>query len=339
MKALVCTKPRTLEVRDEPEPQPRPDQAVLQVLGTGICGSDMAGFLGHSTRRHPPLILGHEVVGTVLSAPPGDWPFRIGDRVVANPVQACTRCENCRAGKANICSGWILLGMDQEPGAFAERVAVAARNLLPVDPTAPLAQAAMTEPLANGVHLFGLIERHGFGSLAILGGGTQGILLLQLARALGYRRIVVADTNPARLAVARLHGARLAIDPRMQNPADAVLEWTGGRGVDVAIDAVGSGEVRRWAVAMTRKGGEVLLLGLHEGSSEINFAAVVRHEIRLQGSFCYTEADFRTSQRLLAEGEVNIAAHVVEAPLEEGHAVFERLARDPGDTLKVILKP
>jgi len=339
MRALVYTRPRTLELRNEPEPRPRPDQAVLQVIGTGICGSDMSGFLGHSSRRQPPLILGHEVVGTVLSAPPGEWPFRVGDRVVANPVQACTRCENCRAGKANICTGWILLGMDREPGAFAERVAVAARNLLPVDPETPLAQSVMTEPLANGVHLFSLVSRHAFGSLAILGAGTQGILLLQLARALGYRRIAMVDTNPARLRVAERHGARLAVDPRKEDAAEAILAWTDGRGVDVTIDAVGSGDVRRAAVAITRKGGEVLLLGLHEGPSEIDFATVVRNEIRLQGTFCYTDADFRTSQRLLAEGEVDISQYVVEAPLEEGQAAFERLATDPGETLKVILKP
>src|SRR2546430_9252435 len=89
MRSLVYTAPRQLTVRDSPEPRPRPDQAVVKVIGTGICGSDMTGFLGHSPRRQPPLILGHEVIGTVVEMPPGDWPFRRGDRVVANPIQSC----------------------------------------------------------------------------------------------------------------------------------------------------------------------------------------------------------------------------------------------------------
>src|SRR5205807_8167245 len=115
MKALVYSAVREVTMQQVPEPAPRPDQAVVKVIGTGICGSDMSGFLGHSPRRQPPLVLGHEVIGTVVSAPPGDWPFQVGDRVVANPVQSCGICENCRSGKPNICPNWILLGMDREP--------------------------------------------------------------------------------------------------------------------------------------------------------------------------------------------------------------------------------
>src|SRR5437763_226520 len=98
MKALVYTAAGQVAVRDVPEPEPRPDQAVLKVLGTGICGSDMSGFLGHSPRRQPPLILGHEVLGLVASMPPGEWSFEVGDRVIANPIQSCGACESCKSG-------------------------------------------------------------------------------------------------------------------------------------------------------------------------------------------------------------------------------------------------
>src|SRR5438445_13176155 len=106
MRSLVYTAPRQLTVRDSPEPSPRTDQAVVKVIGTGICGSDVTGFLGHSPRRQPPLVLGHEVIGTVMQMPEGEWSFKVGDRVVANPLQSCGECDNCRAGKTNICPTW-----------------------------------------------------------------------------------------------------------------------------------------------------------------------------------------------------------------------------------------
>src|SRR5205085_1848144 len=145
MKALVYTAPSEVTVRDVPEPNPRPEQAVVKVIGTGICGSDMTGFLGHSPRRKPPLILGHETIGTVVHLPPGEWPYKVGDRVVANPIQACGVCENCRDGRGNICPTWKLLGMDREEGAFAEYVAVKATNLFPLKEGVADEQAVMIE--------------------------------------------------------------------------------------------------------------------------------------------------------------------------------------------------
>src|SRR5207253_1624634 len=108
---------------------------------------------------------------------------------------------------------------DREPGAFAEYVAVAAENVFPVKPGVSDSQAVMIEPLANGVHLFTLIGKHNFGSLAIYGAGTQGILMLSLARLLGYRDIAVVDTNPARLRVAETLGTALTLDPTAGDPA------------------------------------------------------------------------------------------------------------------------
>src|SRR5579872_3483376 len=132
MKALVFSAIGQVTVKQEPEPRPGPDQAILKVIGTGICGSDLTGFVGHSPRRQPPLVLGHEVVGTVVKTPPGEWPFAVGDRVVANPLHTCGACEACLNGRVNLCPSWNVLGMDRVPGAFAEYVAVGARNLFPL---------------------------------------------------------------------------------------------------------------------------------------------------------------------------------------------------------------
>lgn len=338
MKALVYSAVKEMTIRDVSEPRPRPDQAIVKVIATGICGSDMSGFLGHSARRMPPLILGHEVIGTVVNAPPGDWPFSEGDRVVANPIQACGDCAMCGTGQGNLCADWKLLGMDREEGAFAEYVAVKAENLFPVRADVSDRQAVMVEPLANGVHLFNLIRRHQFGSLAIFGAGTQGILMLALARLHGYRNVIAVDTSAERLAIAQELGALHCLNPTDGDPVKSIVSLTRG-GADICIDAVGATAVRAAAIAATRKGGELMFLGLHDTVSALDINLVVRKQLKLQGSFAYTAADFQTSKRLVESGDVSIERWTETRPLEAGHAAFDQLTSRPGSTLKIVLRP
>lgn len=343
MKALVYTDIRQLTMESRPEPIPGPDEVLLRVHGAGICGSDMAGFLGHSPRRRPPLILGHEAIGTVAQmpqnpAPNGEaWPFQVGQRVVVNPIMPCNKCTACRVGKVNICANWRLLGMDRVEGAFAEWVVVPASNVYPIPEWLPDQRAVMMEPLANGVHLFTLIARHQFGTLAIFGAGTQGCLLLSVARLLGYRDIAIVDINPKRLEVAKTLGARVTIDAGQADPVAALRNCFGGHGAEIVIDAHGSQAVRAACVGAARKGGEILLLGLHEVQSSLDFTAVVRNELRLQGSFAYTVADFQRAQALIESGEIDFTPWTEMRPLEEGQAAFDRLTTDPGAVMKIVL--
>lgn len=343
MKALVYSAVKTVTMETRPEPTPGPDEILLKVRGTGICGSDMAGFLGLNPRRQPPLILGHEAIGTVAKMPqnppaPGrEWPFREGQRVVVNPLMPCGQCAACRAGKTNICADWRLLGMDRVEGAFAEYAVVPAKNVFPVPNDLPDPRAVMIEPLANGVHLFNLISRHGFGTLAIIGAGTQGSLMLSLARLLGYRDIAIVDINPARLEVAKRLGAKYPINAKEADPVTAVRDCFDGAGADIVIDAHGDQTARANSVGMVKKGGEILLLGLHVVESSIAFNTVVRNEIRLQGSFAYVAADFAQAKKLIENGDVDLSAYTESVPLEAGQAAFDKLHTAPGATMKILL--
>ena len=343
MKALVFSDIKSMTMGTRPEPEPGPDEALLRVSGTGICGSDLAGFLGLSPRRKPPLVLGHEAIGIVekmpLSPPPyaDAWSFRVGQRVVVNPIVPCGVCENCRIGKINICESWRLLGMDRIDGAFADFVKIKATNVFPIPDSLPDNRAVMIEPLANGVHLFTLISAHKFGTMAIFGAGTQGCLMLSLARLLGYRDIAMVDLNPARLNVAEELGARWVIDASKTDAVAEIRSLFGGRGAEIVIDAHGNQPVRTACVAAARKGGEILLLGLHEVHSSIDFAAVVRNELKLQGSYAFTAADFARSKSLIESGDIDLSRWTEMLPLEEGDAAFHRLTTDPGSTMKIVL--
>ena len=342
MKALIYSDLKTMTMGTRPMPEPAPDEVLLKVRGTGVCGSDLAGFLGLSPRRQPGLVLGHEAIGEVVKMPTtapryaDKWPFEEGSRVVVNPVTPCLRCEACRTGRVNICENWHLLGLDKVDGAFAEYVKIRANNVFPLPHSLPDNHAVMIEPLANGVHLFTLISGTAPGTLVIFGAGTQGCLMLSLARILGYREIAMVDLNADRLAVASRLGAKYLINPREVDSAAEVRRLFPG-GADVVIDAHGSQTVRSACVASCRKGGQVMLLGLHEGASQVDFATVVRNEIRLQGSYAFTEADFARSKALIESGDIDLSAWTEAMPLEAGHDAFHRLTTNPGAVMKIIL--
>ncbi|MCS6775338.1 MAG: alcohol dehydrogenase catalytic domain-containing protein [Chloroherpetonaceae bacterium] len=340
MKVLVYSALRTVTLDDWPVPAPGPDEVLLRVRATGICGSDLAGFLGYSPRRQPGLVLGHETVGIVEAMPSdGEWPFQIGQRVVVNPLMTCGYCDACLSGRTNLCAHWHLIGMDRLHGAFAEYVVVRATNVFPIPEDLPDVRAVMIEPLANGVHLFTLITARPFSTLALFGAGTQGCLLLLLARMLGYRDIAVVDVNPERLKVAAQLGARWTIHAGQADPVAAIHDCFGGNGADVVIDAHGDTAVRSACVNVVRKGGEVLLLGLHEVHSNVDFARVVRGEVRLQGSYAYTTQDFAQARKLVESGSVDLSPWTEVLPLEAGQTAFDRLTTDPGATVKIVLTP
>ncbi len=343
MRALVYSDVQRVTMMEREIPAPGPDEVLLRVRGTGICGSDMSGFLGHSPRRKPGLVLGHEVIGTVAKMPQNSpssgaaWPFAEGRRVVVNPLMPCQECAACRAGQTNICAAWRLLGLDNVAGGFAEYVAVPARNVFALPDSLPDARAVLIEPLANAIHLFGLIRRHNFGTLALFGAGTLGSLMLSLARLLGYREIAIVDVNPQRLEVARSLGAKYLINAKETEPSAAIRAAFDGLGADIVIEAHGTQATRAACVGAARKGGEIMLLGLHEVNSSLDFAAIVRNELRLQGSFTYSAADFAQAKALIENGDIDLSQWTETLPLEQGQAAFDKLTTDPGPTLKIML--
>lgn len=337
MKALVYTAPRRVEIREMDQPRPGPGEALIRVQTAGICGSDMSGFLGHSTRRRPPLILGHEVAGRVEAIEgPG---FQPGERVCINPLFACLRCENCLAGRQNLCRQWRLLGMDNVQGAFAEWVLAPIASLVSIPEDLPEELAAMPEPLANGVHLLSMASPRPFGVMAIFGAGTQGTLILCLAKALGYREIYVVDINGDRLAIAAKLGATSAFHSGQVDAVSEIDKATRGRGVDVAVDAVGLGKTRQDATQVCRSGGEVLLLGMAEDRAPLDFIPLIRKELKLKTSFAYTVNDFHKAVRLIVDRTIDIRPWTEMRPLGEGQAAFDKMVGCPGPTLKMILKP
>ncbi len=333
MRALVYHGPRDLRLEDVAEPVPEPGEALVRVHGCGVCGSDLHGYLGHSKARVPPLVLGHEVAGVVEGVGEGVDPDLVGAAVCIRPTLTCGACAWCEAGRDNLCRKRRLMGLNA-PGGLAEKVAVPARNLVPLD--GHPVNAAIVEVLANAIHVVGLAGETR--SIGVAGGGCLGLLTVMVAARQGVEVRLLTEPSEQRRQIALDHGATAVADPRTTPLRELAAEAVDG-GVEVAVDAVGLSDTRRDAIAATRAGGRVVLLGLEHESSEIDFADVIRREIELAGSFAYTAAEFAEAARLYADEADRIGRLVTPEPLSRGMEVFSALADREDLRVKVVLTP
>lgn len=339
MTALVWTAPRQLELQQIPAPQPADGEVLLAVGAVGICGSELSGYLGQSSIRVPPLVMGHEAAGTIVGGSgrlASGIPARTGQRVAFNPLLVCGTCDRCRAGRSSICRQRRLVGAHLA-GAFADMVAVPAAqcHLLP-DGISDVA-GSLTEPLACGVRavaLAGTPRR-----LLILGAGPIGVCCLVAARAAGIDDIAISDIAARRLDLARSYGATATIDV---STTELVREAArlAPDGFDAVIDAVGAGATRQQALRAVVPGGRVVFLGLHDETTELPVNYVVRQEVELVGSFAYTADDFARAFALLSEGALRPdASWLDERPLHAGAASFEELLAGQARATKIVLRP
>ncbi len=339
MKALVYPDWDRLEIRDVPDPIPGPGEVVVRVAAAGICGSELEGFASRSPRRAPPLIMGHEFCGEVAVLGESASGYRRGDRVVVNSVIACGRCRDCRDGLSHLCPEREVFGM-KRPGGFAELCAVPVSTLFPLPEKVSPLQGALVEPLANAVHALSLAGQRFPETVVVIGAGTIGLMVLQVAKVWGAFRLVSVDTNERRLEVAHQLGAEPVFNPGKEDVVAAVREFTRGRGVDLVVDAVGAAETRRMGVAAARAGGEVVWLGLHEDPTQLSGFDVVLGERKIIGSYAVTPHDLRTAIGLFAHGKLEIAPWVRPFPLTEGARVFRELVTaPPQDYIKALLLP
>lgn len=340
MKALVYTAPYEMVIRDLPVPEPGPDEVLIKVACSGICGSELSGYTGHNALRKPPLVFGHEFAGTIAAIGEGAAAdgLTLGMRVTANPLISCGRCVYCLAGKQMLCTGRKLISAAL-PGSNAEYVAVPAAAVLPLPGNVSFKQGAMAEPLACGIRVAELASLKPSDSLFIAGMGPIGLFVLQAAKGYGVTNIYVSDLNPDRLALAGELGA-VPLDPRSQDIPAAVRSRTGGRGADASVDAVGASVTRAQCLAATASGGRLVLTGLHEPETALDLNDVIRREISIAGSFAYTPLQFRQALAWIADGKAGLPeASVIRVPLEEGDFWFSQLLKNPGKTAKVLLDP
>lgn len=336
MKALVYTGPGTLSLQEVPEPRPGPRDILIRVAACGICGSDLHGYLGKSRIRVPPAVMGHEFAGSVEAIGEAVTGHAPGQRVVMQPLIGCGACRWCAAGRTNICPNRRLIGAHL-PGGFAEFVVVPEGAAYAIPDALSDLDAALVEPLGNAVHMLSTGATAVYQDVVILGAGTLGLLTAALARLDGARHVIVTDTQPHRLEIARRLGADLTLNARDPDTPQSILEATEG-GPPLVIDAVGITATRRQAVEVAAPGATVILLGNAEPESSLPAIEVVNRELIVRGSYSCTDEEFRRAISLLTDGHIDTDGWVQESTLDRGPEKFEQLVSDPAELIKVVFR-
>jgi L-iditol 2-dehydrogenase len=343
MKALLLSEYNQLDIADLPAPVPGVDEILVRVAACGICGSDVHGYDGTSGRRIPPIVMGHEAAGVVAAAGPGVSNFKSGDRVTFDSTVYCGQCEFCLQGDVNLCNNRQVIGVScgdyRRAGAFAEYVVVPQRIAYHLPDALEFQQAAMLEAVSVALHGVRVSEMKGGETVLVIGAGMIGLLTLQAAKAGGASRVLVADIDRSRLLTAEKIGADETLLLSGVELTQEILRRTGGRGVDLVLEAVGRNETIAAGIASVRKGGTVTLIGNISPEVKIPLQVVVSRQIRLQGS-CASSGEYPQAMELIANGQIQVKQLITAvAPLSEGPRWFARLHAGEPNLMKVVLDP
>lgn len=337
MRALVFLGPWELAVQQRAIRAPGEGEVRLQVLATGICGSDLHGFTGHTGRRHPDQVMGHETVGRVVELGPGVSQDLAGKIAAPNPALTCGTCAMCRVGDEELCETLKVLGVAPEiDAAYAEFITVPATNLVELPASIDPMLGALVEPLAVGYHALRRGGAKPTDTLLVLGGGPIGQALVLAAQRFGITQVLVSEPDPHRSGLVRRLGAAVTNPTNLVQDVEGVL---GGQ-PSLVVDAVGVSATVQTALTSCRRGGTVVLVGMGQPALEISAYEVSVAERTIVGTFCYSAEDFRSTAHWVATTPVDLSILIdgVE-PLEHGPAVFMSLARQEREASKILLSP
>ncbi len=260
MRAVVYRGSGHIGTEDVPDLSPGPDEVVVAPLAVGVCGTDSHIVHGHFPAR-PPVILGHEICGTVQQVGEAVRTLAVGDLVTVEPHIYCGVCFNCQTGTQHMCPDRKAPGVHLD-GGMAEQVKVPEKLAFKLPSGTDPFHGALTEPIACCIHG---IDRAGVRSglpAIVFGCGPAGAIMVALAKAAGAYPVVAVDGRPHRRDLALRFGADAVLDPAQADFRDAALSYTDGVGYPVAIDAVGSSSVVETAVDLACRGGNILLFGV-----------------------------------------------------------------------------
>lgn len=334
MLKATFTAPYEIMIEQAPVPEPAPGEALVKVAACGICGTDLKINEGHYLGRLP-ITPGHEFAGVVEALGDGVTHLSVGDMVAANPNLPCHRCTFCHRGTPHLCENPQAVGVTR-PGGFAEYCSVPAVLLVPVPGDLPLRLAAMMEPVSCCLHGIDLAGIRPGDEVILLGGGSIGLILLQLARAAGATFVAVSEPKPEKRELAISLGADVAVEPGEVN--DVARSRPGG-GAQVVIECAGITEVARQALELVRPGGTVLLFGVCPPDEKIGIEPydVFHREITIRG--CYTNPFTDTrSLSLLESGRVLVEPLISHAfPIDQVAEGIEAVRE--GATIKAQVVP
>ncbi|MCD6470157.1 zinc-dependent alcohol dehydrogenase family protein [Candidatus Bathyarchaeota archaeon] len=340
MKAAVLHDVRDIRVEEVKKPEIAEDEVLIEVKAAGICGTDLHFYKGE-WKVDMPIIPGHEFSGVIAEVGENVDGFKIGEHVVAEPNITCGSCYFCLMSERNFfCENLKAVGVTVN-GAFAEYLKIKGRNLYRIPENLSFEEAALIEPLACCIRGLDNVGIKAGESVLIVGAGPIGLLLMQLVRNFGASMIIQTDLEDYRLEKALELGADRVVNVRKEDPIKVIKELTGGYGVDVAIEAVGSPKAITQAVEAVRKGGRVNIFGVSPQDAvwQVKPFDLYSKELTITTSY-RSPYTFQRAVKMASSGRLKLKpliSHIF--PLEKIAEAFEILDKKLDNVMKVILKP
>ena len=318
MRAVIIDAPGIIRVDNVPDPTPRPDEVLVRVGACGICGTDLHIIDGDSPLARYPIIPGHEFAGEVVAVGSdvaqryGKENITVGSRIAVEPNLYCGHCDSCRTGHENLCLNYAALGVTTN-GAVAQYVTVPVAKAYALPDNMSFREGALIEPVSCAVHGMHILNPRSGDTFLIVGAGTMGLLLLQLAVRGGASRVAMVDVNAQRLALAEQLGPTRTYSDIKQALKDEPL------GFNCVIDATGVAPVIENAFMAVKRGGKLLIFGVASNEARISLSPfrIYNDEITIIGSMAVLFS-FQAALDLISSGVINTEAMLTKAlPLQD----------------------
>jgi 6-hydroxycyclohex-1-ene-1-carbonyl-CoA dehydrogenase len=333
MKAAIFHAPhQPLSIEEVPTPKPGPGEVLVRVAACGLCHTDLH-YLDHGvpTFKKPPLILGHEISGTIAATGQGVEAWQEGDRVLLPAVYGCGQCAMCRQGRENICQGMVMFGNNVD-GGYAEYVLAPAKDVLRLPEGIPLVEAAIiADAVTTPYHAVVNRGRVQPGDqVVVYGCGGIGLNVVQMAALMGAR-VIAVDLLPEKLEWALRLGASETLNAaQVERPDKEIRRMTGG-GADIAFEAIGLPLTQQQAFSSLRTGGRLVLVGYAAERMQLDGGRTMYREMEIVGSLGCRAVDYPRVLSLVDQGKLKVAELVTARfPLDEINAGFDALRRGEG---------
>lgn len=335
MRVAVLTEVKKLEVKELPAPQVAADTDVqVQVKAVGICGTDLHIFAHGRADVQLPRVMGHELSGVVTAVGPAVDRVKVGDRVVLDPVFACGACPTCRKGHPNVCSSVRCYGVQMD-GGYQDVIVVGQEHLYPFADNVSFAQAALAEPFSIASNILHRAALTAEDNLIVIGAGTIGLSILQVAKSIGAR-VLVVDIEPRKLAVAAGMGADKTVNSKEESLPEAAEAFAPG-GFDVVVDAVGTTELFTQSIGYAAPCARVMSIGFDGMPAAVEPVVITKKELSIIGSRMNC-GRFPEVMRWLNEGRIQADKMISRTyPVEEIQKAFEETIANGASTVKTLI--
>jgi L-iditol 2-dehydrogenase len=339
MLQAVMTEPGKIEFRDVEKPSVGDDQVLIEMKRIGVCGSDIHVFHGMHPYTGYPVVQGHEVSGVIAEVGNRVEDLAVGDKVTFTPQVTCGECYPCTHGMYHICESLKVMGF-QTDGAAQEFFPVDADNVLKVPDHVSLDQTAMVEPVSVAVHALSRAEEGLQGKkVLVLGAGTIGNLVAQVAKASGASAVMITDISDYKLDKAKACGIDFPVNVKDADLNEAILRDFGPDRADLILECVGVQDTITQAVENARKGTTIVVVGVFSEKPAVDLGLVQDRELSLVGTLMYQKRDYERAIELVAGGKLCLDQMITHRfPFKEYLEAYETIEASGGQYMKVMVE-